>query len=755
MSELKHARPISRFVAGVIGCSVASVWAQQAPPAADPPAKDPARPQEQEKLEEVVVRGLSFKYDKTVESATKMPMSVKDTPQTVKIVTNDMMDFSGVTTLNELYKLDAGSHANHNIMGYSWTYFRGFRNEFHDSFKIDGFRVYPRSRPDFAPYERLEIVKGATSTLYGQASVAGTVNVISKQPQPQFGGAITLEAGSYDHYRGMADFYGPLTDDGRLTFRMVGAYVDEKSYLDFAFRRVAVVAPSLKYQFTDDTSLLVQVNYQKLDYLPSEGYPPQFVGSDPDNPSPEDFQFPDVPRSRLGDAAWANADRTSIFARAYLEHRFDSGWMLRANLQYSEVSGLVKRAWFQTADPQGFTDTYLYFDDTKDPAYSGEVNLFGNFEAFGREHTLFFGVDATKLDSYTEYAGAPYPSASLGLNIYDPDYSLLPDPTSLDDFTPGGAYGDTGSFWGGYVHDRYYGFTAQTLLKPTDRLSVLLGARYSHSTRRYNVGGVTSFEELNPYTTDPSTSKVTFQSGVTYKLSQSMNAYATYGETFTPRAGFAFDPSDPDGAGTPLGPEEGVTYEVGLKGDLLNQQLSWSMGLFNTERTNIAEQDPDNPRYSIALGVQRSRGVEVDFQGEIVNGWDVYGSLVWMDNEFIDGALSGKPSPLGPKFGMALYSSYQLQGGALQGLGFGGGVVHHKMPEFYDNATGLFFPHLFGDYTEVDARVFYDFDAWRVQLSATNLLNEKYYAPSYLFRLDGGIHVNPPRQFLMEVTRKF
>jgi outer membrane receptor protein involved in Fe transport len=77
------------------------------------------------------------------------------------------------------------------------------------------------------------------------------------------------------------------------------------------------------------------------------------------------------------------------------------------------------------------------------------------------------------------------------------------------------------------------------------------------------------------------------------------------------------------------------------------------------------------------------------------------------------------------------------------------------MPTFYDNGTDLFLPHIFGDYTEVDARMFYDLDSWRIQLSATNLLDEKYYSPSYLFRLSGGVHVNPPRQFLMEVTRKF
>ena len=177
-----------------------------------------------------------------------------------------------------------------------------------------------RARLDLAPYERMEIIKGATSTLYGQSSVAGTLNVISKKPQPGFGGADGARSRKLRPLRADMDVFGSLTPDDRMTFRFVGAWLDEDSYIDLAYRRQLTLAPSLAYEIGSRTSVLLQVNYQKYDYLPFEGYAPQQVGSDPADPRAIDF--PDVPRSRLGGAAWNAADRQAIFARTFIEHRY-------------------------------------------------------------------------------------------------------------------------------------------------------------------------------------------------------------------------------------------------------------------------------------------------------------------------------------------------------------------------------------------------------------------------------------------------
>jgi iron complex outermembrane receptor protein len=708
-----------------------------------------------ESLEEVVVTGVNFNYNE-VQSASKMPMSIKDTPQSVKVVTLDMLNFASVSNFNEVYKLDAGTYTAQPQDGYSWSFFRGFKTGFEEAFKVDGFRVLGRVQLDLAPYERMEIVKGSTSTMYGQSSVAGTLNAISKKPMAEFGGSMGLEVGSYGHYRADLDVHGALTADEKLTYRFVGAYLDEDSFVDYAYRKQIVVAPSLKYEFSPATSVLLQVNYQNFDYLPLEGYPPQFQGGDPGDLS--NYRYPDVPRSRFGGVPWANADREAIFSRIMLEHSFANDWMLRSNLQYSNIKGLVKRNRLQGADEAGVSPMYIYFDDSSDPVYSAEVNLFGDVELFGRKHTLFFGADFADLETETKGGYAYLPGDVLGFNILDPDYSLIPAVGGYGDFAPGGLYNDLASsgggyayFWGGTYKSQRMGATAQALLHPTDKLSLLLGTRYSRSTEETNQGVVPDWDTLNPYTKSPNTNHWTFQTGATYAITPAVNVYATYGETFEPRIAFAFDPGSV--TGRDLGPEEGETYEVGFKGELFERKFSWSVDYFQTARTNVVEPDPDNPQFMIELGEQRGKGVELDFQGELVPGWDVYSSVVSMENDFTEGNLAGVPSPFNTKFGVSFFTSYELQGGALRGLGFGGGVVHKQREDYF--VGQLAYPDLFGDYTEVDLRVFYASGPWRYQVTATNIFNEKYFSTFQQQWLGCCQFVNPPRQVFGSITRKF
>jgi iron complex outermembrane recepter protein len=160
----------------------------------------------------------------------------------------------------------------------------------------------------------------------------------------------------------------------------------------------------------------------------------------------------------------------------------------------------------------------------------------------------------------------------------------------------------------------------------------------------------------------------------------------------------------------------------------------------------------------VPLGTQRSQGVEIEFQGEIVRGWDVFGSFAWLDAEFTAGQFEGLQPVNAPRFGASLFTSYEFQNGLLRGLGIGGGVVHKRGRETFDEdgfgifgATQVFD---FGDFTELDMRVFYDLDRWRLQLSGTNLTDEKYYSPTFNNFLYA-LHVNPARAVTASVAYKF
>ena len=167
------------------------------------------------------------------------------------------------------------------------------------------------------------------------------------------------------------------------------------------------------------------------------------------------------------------------------------------------------------------------------------------------------------------------------------------------------------------------------------------------------------------------------------------------------------------------------------------------------ERTNISQDDPDRPQYSIAVGTQRSRGIELGAQGRLTPEISIFASFAWLDAEYIEGHFKGLQPNNAPRFGASVYGSYEFLEGAVKGLGFGLGVVHKSGRESFDLT---WVPPLtrepvtfdFGDFTEVDARVFYTRGNWELSLSGTNLFNEKYYSPSF-DQLDFATHINPPR----------
>ncbi|MBL8265822.1 TonB-dependent siderophore receptor [Steroidobacter sp.] len=695
-------------------------------------------------LEEVVVRATQFKYEEA-QSALKMPLSLKDTPQTVKVITQDLLDFASIANFEDVYKVDASGGVSHARDGFPRNYYRGFLQQGINAIKVDGFRMTANINLDLSPFERFEVVKGATSTLYGQNSVSGTLNAISKAPTDAFGAQFDLQAGSYQHRRVQGDVHGPIDDDGRLSYRIVGAAQEEDSYMDVDGSRLKALAPTLKYQIGENTSVTTRVIYQDYTYAPSFGYGAQFIGTDSSDPNQlvsSNFVVPRTPRDRSGGAPWNRTEKEATFAQGVLEHRFQNDWQLRGNVQYQKVKGRADAFQTWNTDETGETFSYLYGRDQENEVYAAEVNLFGDVELFGRKHTLFFGADYAELDTDTMDVGENGPT---GFNIMSPDWASV----SVHRFPT-----DYDYFFGSENRREISGVTAQVLARPVDGLTVSVGARYSRDITRNRLrsGDIADYQDYSvaPFGTwsELKANEVTMQGGVTYALTPQLNVYASYGETFEPRGGRLF------GAGL-AGPEEGKAYEVGLKGDALNRRLSYSVAAFDMRRTNIQQRDPAHPGFVLPLGTQRSRGVEVDFQGTLLPGWEVFGSLAYLDAEFIEGQYQGFKSANGPDFGLSLFTSYQIQEGALRGAGVGAGVVRKSGMETFD-AAGYGRPIAFdlGGFTEVDLRVFYDRERWRYEIAATNLLDTKYYS-SYSEAMWFGLQVNPPRRVIGSVSYRW
>lgn len=693
-------------------------------------------------LEEVVVRAIQFRYEE-VESANKMPMSVKDTPQSVKVVTQDLIDFAGIRKFDDIYKIDASTGAVHTGDHYPRQYYRGFEgNSAGNTIKIDGFRATDEVSLDLATFERFELVKGATSTLYGQNSIGGTLNAISKMPRDSFGGEVALEVGSFDHYRGDLDFYGPITADGNLSYRLIGAYQDANSYIDFARDDRVVIAPTIKYAISENTSIIARVNYQRFEFAPYFGFGAQFLGDDLSDPSqltPENFRIPDVPRSRTGNAPSNDALKETSVEQLLLDHKFGS-WKLRASAQHARTTADNNGVLMFGTDAAGLTDTLAYARDLEQDSYSAEVNLFGDVEILGRDHTLFFGLDYASLEREVFSGSGEYlAGADSGFSILVPDYSLLSIPATGADYP---------SVFGLAGDHELYGFSVQALLRPADQWIVTIGGRYSKDIEATRFSCCATGEPFGPEE-ELKEDSITYQVGVTYAITPRLNLYISRGTTFEPQSGLTAN-------GSSIDPEEGFANEIGLKGETYDRKISYSLAIFDMERTNIAQGVPGTS-FVAPVGTQRSQGVELDIRGEVMPGLEIYGSFAVLDAEYIEGEFEGVQPANAPKLGLSVFTSYQIQTGQLRGLGFGVGAVHKAGRETndfffgYGNNTPIEF---LDDFTEVDVRAFYALRSWQFELAASNVLNEKYYS-NPAGRLALGFQSNPSRQVMGSARYRF
>jgi iron complex outermembrane receptor protein len=613
---------------------------------------------------------------------------------------------------------------------------------------------------DLEPYERFEVVKGATSTMFGQNTVAGTINAISKEPHDVFGGELSVEGGTFQHGRTTGDVYGPITEDGRWQYRLVGALTDEDSFLDVASKRVRAIVPTIRYQPSDATSITARINYQdqRLKYHFGNGV--QCLCADLSQAQPGDFVMPDIKRSVFFGQSWNQAHKEATFAEGAFEHRFANDWHLRVGVQHSHVNE------FSTADSeQAPTNTgvtvygSLYTDEKEDTLYAGEVQLYGDVNVLGTRNTLFFGVD------YQEQTGnflQGLDTVFTGFNIFAPNYYLVAPRLSLLDYE-----GSPTNFFTNNINTVYEtGITVQTFLHPIDGLTLLIGGRYSDvkllSDRKSGPVNDDGFATVADFISSPFTrfttvtDKFTVQTGLTYAITDNVNVYASYGQTFVPRVAiFEFDPNNP--VGRPAPPEEGEAYEAGLKGEFLAKRLSASLAVFDMTRSNLTQPHPGTPLRDI-VGTQKSTGVELELQGALTRSFNIFLSMAKVDPRYVGGRFDGLQPANGAKFGLSLFSTYEVRDGPLRGLGVGAGLVHKSGREFFGSdrryANGQFVQFDYGSFSEVDARIFYNTQTWRFQVSGTNLFNEKYYSPAFDV-LGFGIHVNPAPQVVARVTHVF
>ncbi|EIZ78439.1 TonB-dependent siderophore receptor [Novosphingobium sp. Rr 2-17] len=690
-----------------------------------PPARAPmlsANPVSAPEIEEIVVSGYRATEQRSV---TKTPQALKDTPQSVSVVTADVIADRGAQSLAEaMYFIPnvvtfndgatGGAGGGGNSLGVEYN-IRGIYESGQLNYRrVNGLRTHNRASIDLAALERVEVVRGPASMFGGAVPPGGIINLIPKRASETFKGFVTARVGSYDAKVIEADVGGALTSDGALRGRIAGKYVDEGSWIDFREGDLWVVTAALGADLTPDTTIDITGSFQRRTFVEGGSFA---IG--------DDGWIPDIPRSRFVGIPTPRSEGELGWIDVELRQALASDWMLTVRGRYEDGFNAQRATEFSyyidreagLASLNKLNRRYSY--DT----FATDIFVSGGLPLFGLTSNFVFGADYFDNDE-TVYGGRTSDVATI--NIFDPDYG-----TDIGTFSNdlAATYASGQSGWGIY---------GQAIVRPVDRLAVHLGGRYDWA--RTTAGLVAATRQKN--------NAFTARASLTYEVTDTVTAYATYNESFIPSSGTTIE-------GDLVEPETGYQVEVGLKASLIKDRLNASIAAYRMVRGNVATYDPRSGTgeyFVIAVGEQVHKGIEVEIVGSPLPGLQLVASAAWQDarvtknNDGMEGTIPYDAQ----EFTAAFLATYELQSGPLKGLGFGGSVrdLGKYYPYTYPQNLLAYNPPPI-----VDLQIFYrGIEKWDFRLNVFNIFDERYLSSASIY---GSSTFGRPRSAMLSASRRF
>lgn len=664
---------------------------------------------EGEELEIVVTGEQETGYSvPNASTATKTDAPLRDIPQSIQVVPQEVIRDQQVTRLDEALRNVSGVTfgGDRQSRGEEYT-IRGFDNV---PILRDGFRRYGffETFPEVANLERIEVLKGPASILYGEIQPGGLINLVSKKPLAEPFYEAELQVGNRGFVRPRIDISELLTSDGRLRYRLNALYRRGDSFrrYDQEDKRF-FIAPVISWKISDRTDLSVSLEYTN-DKRPAElGLP--VVGD----------RVVDVPRDRIVNEPDDKIQSEYLNVGYDLEHRFSDKWKLRNAFRYSSYDydyGVLAYDLGDYDEENRILNRFFASQDGQDKNYALQTNLIGEFTTGSIAHTLLLGLDLNRNDERTVSAVGD----TTPLNIFNPVYRQFPKPD--EDTIP--------SYGGDDVEVDRLGIYLQDQISIFDNLKLLAGLRYDTAEQKtVNIPG--AFTESGEVTRnyDALTPRV----GIVYQPIEEVSLYASYSKSFNPNTQNTV-------SGDPLEPEKGEGYEVGIKAELLDNLFA-TLAYFDITKQNVAVTDPNNSFFSIPTGEQQSRGVELDVTGEVLPGWKIIAAYAYIDAEVTADTntdIVGNRLFNVPKHSASLWTTYEIQSGNWQGLGFGVGFNYVGEREGdLDNSFQV------DSYFLTNAAIFYRRDNWRFALNFKNLFDINYIEAAENSRSSGNLPGEP------------
>ena len=665
-------------------------------------------------------------------TATRMVLSPRETPQSVTVITREQMEDFDLNSVAEVMQRTPGVTVNAQDTERLTFSARGFEIT---NFLYDGMPSMRSStlgkqsaHADTFIYDRIEVLRGASGLLHGIGNPSATINLVRKKPTREFAGQAGLSANSWDGYRGELDLGGPLTEDGQVRGRFVTAYQQGESFLDHYENEKQVFYGVIEADLSEDTMITLGVD--SMDYDPEGstwGGVPLFYS---------DGGIADLDRDTNPATDWSSWAQEARTAFVNLEHQFSSGWYGKLAYTYQEnnYDAQLASAGGGTLNRDGSGLTFWsgrYLEDKKQHTFDAYAN--GPFELFGRHHELIVGASYSR--SKVDYIGQPsvnFDSTLDNLFTWDGDRAK--------------------PLWGDINTDEnerasQTGLYATARFKPTDDLAVITGARVVDW--RVDRGGFNwSGDFAERYQEN---GEVVPFAGVVYDLTDRHSVYASYTSIFQPQ-------TQRDLNNRILDPEEGNSYEAGLKSEFRDGRLNTSVAVFRVDQDNLAEGTgqpipggpPNSEAYRAVDGAQ-TNGFELTASGEILPRWQMLAGYTHRVTEDPDGDELNTTSP---EEMVRLSTRYRLSG-RFDGLTVGAGVAWQNRIYAFVDRPGQSGQYKFvqDSYTLVDLMARYRFSpALAVTANVSNLTDEKYY--NNLGFYNGGYY-GDARQYSLKLNYNF
>ena len=668
-------------------------------------------------------------------TGTKTDTLIIETPQSISVITSDFLQATGATRIRDALAYTPGVTVPYGADSrYDWVHLRGF-DAFSPGYFLDGLQMRNNGQTAWQNEsygaERIEVLRGPSSVLYGQSVAGGMINIVSKRPTVERRAEMQVQLGSGSRRQVAGDFSGPLNADGEVLYRINGLIRDAELAVNGQLPDDRFfVAPSLTWKPSSDTSMTLLSQYMRTRTVSTYQNLPLLGTLLPS---------PNGPISRsvyTGEPGFDRFNQDQWMLGYELEHRFDETLRFRQNARYGRYSldytNITNDPIWLTVDPANESNPANYrlvpraFASVRDKAklFNIDNQLEAKFRRGDWQHTVLFGLDHQRTNyEQINYTGGVISPLDLYTPIYGTPMVLPTDPS-----------------YSGTLQLKQTGLYIQDQIKFADRWVATLGGRYdSASTETTN--------RLDGSSTRQKDHKFTGRTGLVYLHPSGVAPYISYAESFSPQTVI-----DPD-SGRPFKPETGKQYEVGVRYQPPGRKETYSAAVFDLRRQNYVTYDANFvPKQT---GEVTARGLELEALFNPMPNLNVTAAYSYTPKA--DVTKSSRTEEIGKqltavsKNQVSVWVDYRFNGGMKMGVG----VLRSSSTQGYAETLA---PRRIPAFTVIDAMIGYDYERWSFALNARNLTDKVYLTSGVGFGSNtnmGATNFGAPRSFIGTATYRW